>query len=56
MTAPSDLVLVVGAAGSAAGEVVPVLAGRGVAVRAMVRHEEQRAGVLQAGRDRDGGR
>lgn len=35
------LVLVVGAAGSAAGEVVPALAARGVRVRGLVRHADQ---------------
>lgn len=49
MTGPSGPVLVVGAAGRAAGEVVIALAGRGVAVRGLVRHEEQRAGVLRRG-------
>ena len=44
-------VLAFGAAGSAAGEVVPALARRGVPVRGFVRHEEQRPSVLQRGAD-----
>jgi uncharacterized protein YbjT (DUF2867 family) len=43
--------LAFGAAGSAAGEVVPALARRGVPVRGFVRHEEQRQTVLQRGAD-----
>jgi uncharacterized protein YbjT (DUF2867 family) len=44
-------VLAFGAAGSAAGEVIPALARRGVPVRGFIRHEEQRSSVLERGAD-----
>jgi uncharacterized protein YbjT (DUF2867 family) len=44
-------VLVFGAAGGNAGEVVPALARRGVPVRGFVRHEEQGQAVRQHGAD-----
>jgi uncharacterized protein YbjT (DUF2867 family) len=44
-------VLAFGAAGSAAGEVIPALAARDVPVRGFVRHEEQRQAVLGRGAD-----
>jgi nucleoside-diphosphate-sugar epimerase len=44
-------VLAFGAAGSAAGEVIPALAARDVPVRGLVRHEEQRQAVLGRGAD-----
>lgn len=49
MKQTSDLVLVIGAAGSAAGEVVPAVAARGARVRGLVRREEQRTSVLERG-------
>lgn len=51
MTWKPDRVLAIGAAGSAAGEVVPALASRGVRVRGLVRREEQRQQVLRRGAD-----
>jgi uncharacterized protein YbjT (DUF2867 family) len=42
-------VLAFGAAGSAAGEVIPALAARDVPVRGFVRQEEQRQAVLERG-------
>jgi uncharacterized protein YbjT (DUF2867 family) len=44
-------VLAVGAAGPAAGEVIPALAARYVPVRGFVRHEDQRQAVLARGAD-----
>jgi uncharacterized protein YbjT (DUF2867 family) len=44
-------VLAFGAAGSAAGEVIPALAARDIPVRGFVRHEEQRQAVLERGAD-----
>jgi uncharacterized protein YbjT (DUF2867 family) len=44
-------VLAFGAAGSAAGEVIPALAARDVPVRGFVRQEEQRQAVLERGAD-----
>lgn len=45
----TDLVLVVGAAGPAAGEIVPALAARGVRVRGLVRHADQAHKVRSRG-------
>ncbi len=49
MTGREGLVLAIGAAGQAAGEVIPALTARGARVRGMVRHESQRAAVLKRG-------
>lgn len=49
MTNAPGLILVIGAAGRAAGEVVPALHSRGARVRGMVRHAEQRARVEEQG-------
>jgi uncharacterized protein YbjT (DUF2867 family) len=51
VSGPPGRVLAFGAAGSAAGEVIPALAARGVQVRGFVRHEEQRQAVLGRGAD-----
>lgn len=49
MTHTPGPILVIGAAGHAAGEVVPALHSRGAQVRGMVRYDEQRARVEKQG-------
>lgn len=49
MTHTPGLILVIGAAGHAAGEVVPALHSRGVRLRGLVRRDEQRASVENRG-------
>lgn len=49
MSRPPGTILVIGAAGHAAGHVVPALQQRGAWVRGMVRHDEQRAPVNRRG-------